>query len=258
MFRLQPRNIVLGALAVAVLVSAAPASAAVVYREIFPNDTGADAAASTVGWKLNWGDTGAEGTSLSNYVVSGGDGQPTDLAPVNSGTSDERVRGYLVRLGTDGGKHLYWTEEYNTLNLATTPVQSISWWQYNGHSTSGAGATDEIRVALRVGTSWYVSVETFTNVAKTWTQNTLTIDEDTAWYALSFTKDETLAMVTTQQLQLPTSGVLTAFGLYADSKTAGNGRFHRFDAYTIEAVPEPAMLGLASVAGLLMLRRRRA
>lgn len=257
---LSSKAVLLGGLAAGMLFSAtATAPAAVVYREIFPNDTGANTAAGEAGgWYLNQGDLGAAATA--NYLLSGGDSAVTDEQWVNSGgvgeaTANELAFGFLFRGGNNSGKHLYWTDEYS-INLDTMTLESISWYQKNGNA-GGSAASDAIRVVLRVGDDWYVSVDAFTNPADTWAQNILTLDENTQWYALAFTPDTTLAMDSNSVVSLPATGTLSAFGLYTDSKTGGSGRFHRFDNYTINAVPEPATIGLAAAGALLLLSPRR-
>lgn len=252
------RSLMAGAVTTALLVPVATSSAAVVYREIFPNATGDNLANGEAGgWYLHQGATGVSQTAA--FTLSGGDGMPADVEWVNAGnvgtpTADEMAKGYLFRGGNNSGEHLYWTDEYS-LSLDTWTLESVSWYQRNGNA-GGSGAGDLIRVALRVGDDWYVSKDTFTNPADTWQQNTLTVDTSTKWYALAFEAGTTLAMDISEELTLPTTGTLSAFGLYTDLKTGGSGRFHRVDTYTINAVPEPATLGLVSLGGLLMLRRR--
>src|SRR5690606_18395113 len=104
---------------------------------------------------------------------------PTDVEWMNSGnvgtpTADEMANGYVYRGGNNSGEHFYWTDEYS-LGLETWTLESVSWYQKNGHS-NGDGASDLIRAALRIGDNWYVSKDTFTNPTNTWQQSTLIID----------------------------------------------------------------------------------
>lgn len=54
----------------------------------------------------------------------------------------------------NGVKYFIWTDEY-TVDRSTNEVTQISWYQGNEIKT------DEDRVAIRIGSDWYVSTQTF-------------------------------------------------------------------------------------------------
>jgi hypothetical protein len=234
----------------------------VLYRQIFANTTpGATAnqsfADAGITWQAHVGGTATAQLGPGVTPISNGAGTPngaSSLANVNaSGAAGPQGVGFVSTFNFTGGnvQNIIWTNEFIT---AIAGVGDIRFFQ-----ASNAGVAP-FRVALQVGGSWFVS-QTLTNnnpTASAGALNTLTLATAT-WQTLNFTPGSALGLPGAATT-LPTSGNLTAFGLYADSRSGTS----RFDTYEIRSVaasanaPEPAsaLLVLGAV-GVMASRRRR-
>jgi hypothetical protein len=230
--------------------SCAPASAkaAIIYREIFPNNGGSNQDLSFDGWQIHF-DSDAEqiSTGGNSPTVS----QPNNTDPgVNSFPSNAPpVAGYASIAATVNTNYLFWTSEY-TVDRTADSVTSISWWQANTSSEASSQA------AVRIGTQWYASTDTFSNPAAANFNSAYqrTLDFTTAtWQLLDFVPGTSLALGAATTLP---AGNLIAFGWYVDSS---EGARLRMDTFEINAVPvpEPSTGLLLTAAGFLLLSRRR-
>lgn len=269
-----PRFVLSGFVGLAGLSAVSQIQAAVVYREIFPVPSDqSNKGWEQAGWQSYYGDDAIPATKKTptydqlGYTRVDGSalGLPTDLPaidsnPVISGLEDQSF--FYAGNGSGGTnplndvKYFIWTDEYE-VNRSVNEVDKISWYQ--GNETK----TDEDRVAIRIGSQWYVSTAVFTQSVGVGTKGnfngkaeqkifTFTTDKS-AWNELNFTADSAggLSIGAALSADLP-SGNITAFGLYTDNKT----KTFRFDTYEISAVPEPSAVGLLSLGGLLLMRKR--
>lgn len=236
----------------ALSVSCSLAHADVIYRETFSVDS-STALLSYAGWKLNFGTNGGSGTAYQNAISNGASATPS-LTPINSNSAaTSNSNGYVYNSydSSWNSRTIYWTEEL-TISTSAYTIDSISWYQVLQKSE------DYTRVALRVGTQWYVSDQTFFGAAWSLTtfvasaqQKTLVL-KDSLWIPLTFGSG-TLALGSGDPISLP-AGNITAFGLYADNKTGGQ----MFDTFEIQATPIPEAAGVSvGIAGTAMLLTRR-
>jgi hypothetical protein len=235
-------------------VSLAPAQT-VLYRETFGRPDPATGNQPTINW--DWIRFNAAGTvgTLTNGVSSDGTGKPTDLAntpsagPNADGTFDAYVEGWTYM---DGTQVLEFTTEFSFDPVAAAPV-SFNWWQ--GAAYNGTPGLNEAKIAIRIGTNWYVSAESFTNTPVTAGANFGSTDPSVAqgaeekhmdfspaadkWLTLTFDGDydpvtniataSTLgAIVVGAAPEAPLSGTITAFGLYR-AVTGANMRMDNFE-----------------------------
>jgi len=134
------------------------ATLSVLYREVFPNDTGANILFSTAGWYNHEGATGVLKTT--NNGVSLNEGRPPDENAINSFPMGPEMRyGFASNWGAAVIEFI-WTDEF-TVDRANYQVSQIRWYQGN------ASATTAMSAAVRIGGAWYVSNQAFTNAAMT-------------------------------------------------------------------------------------------
>lgn len=174
-----------------------------------------------------------------------------EIPAVNSGTPDGGANASYGRVwfsgfGTNG---ILWTSEYQ-VDLNTTTLNTVSWYA----RTDGVPVAGTARVALEIGSNWYVSDRTPGTNA--WAKETVSV-ASTNWYPLNYVQGVSLDQtIGTTPVTLPTTGTVTAFGVYFDN-TSPTG-IDRIDSYAIDAtVPEPACMALLGLSGLGILRRRR-
>ncbi|MBI1370827.1 MAG: hypothetical protein GC162_19510 [Planctomycetes bacterium] len=223
----------------------------VIYREIFPNDDGVDAALGETGWKVNVGSTGASaptytGSSpITDPRLSFANGVPTTAEPINSFPANaELVRGFMFDNDTSATPHLLWTNEVN-VNLSDYLITKINWQQYTN-------ASNAVRVALLIDGVWYASDATFTQTGS-FALKSLDLLSAT-WRSLSFTENTVLSLGSSTTL---TGTTLQGIGFYVDNPT-DRLRFDTVEIEAISLVPTPAALpaGLTLLGAHLMRRRR--
>ncbi|MFP3422996.1 PEP-CTERM sorting domain-containing protein, partial [Bacillus sp. SIMBA_161] len=75
------------------------------------------------------------------------------------------------------------------------------------------------------------------------------------WFALDVDIANNVLSVGASPVALPTTGDVTAFGIFSESK----GDSHRYDNYNIQGslIPEPGSLSLLAVGATTLMRRRR-
>ena len=133
----------------------APPSGNVLYREIFWNeDANNNLALSNRGWNIVG--PGGGGVDMSKVVASNGLGKPADLQNVNAADVDPTPadgRGFAAAFDNQN-EYFFWTDEHS-IDLNNSTLTDFTWYQ--GHNQ--AGATSQI--AVRIGTQWYVSNQTF-------------------------------------------------------------------------------------------------
>lgn len=262
-----------------------PVAAAIIYRETFGNDTGANASQATLSdWALH---TGSTGSYNMGPQISNGPGKVGDVDNVNAGPTISQTNGYFYHASaTETPPALFWTPEYS-FDPADYEAGSIQFSWYQGNIS----ASDAAQLAIRIGSQWYASTQTFTNAAVSAGGNfplgddngnggvahggelkTLTFSPTAAsWALLNFSgtyntatnagtnSGAGLSLGSVLEADLP-SGVIDAFGWYFNSPSTN---IKRLDTMTIQAtaIPEPSTLalagfGLAMLGGWLSHRRR--
>src|SRR5271170_3019362 len=113
-------------LAGAILLSMQVTHAQPIYREVFGNNTAANALLSTVGWSGDWGPTATDSSNPSpnNFGVSSAAGDPNNLDNINAGgASLSTVDGLAFTSGTGASLNnwIAYTTGY-TVNTALTPI----------------------------------------------------------------------------------------------------------------------------------------
>ncbi len=222
---------------------------AVLYREIFPNDTTdniySSVAKPETGWAVHIGASGVEQPVTNDNTTWHISFNPVDVGPtadipVNS--NPQRVplenRGYLWQgTGPSGAPQILWTDEYT---VDRRDVTEITWWQQNSDDSP-------IRVALEIGGDWFASSEDFGGAGTL----VRSLDFGAAeWRSLAFEPNVSLALGGPTTLPL---GDITAFGWFTESRT----HTLRLDSFEIRGVPEPGTLMLLAAGALALLWRRR-
>jgi hypothetical protein len=195
-------------------------------------------------------------------VSSDSTGKPIDLpqtttaGPVQDGTFNAYAEGWSYM---DGTHRLSMTTEYSFNPADAAPV-TFKWWQ--GANNAAGGGLNDGRLAVRIGTQWYVTSQIFVNVPSVpagtafgnpetdpvapgaspmsfaWDPSPakwllLTFDGN---YILGATPGTGTGVASTVPMSVgsnpgsPLSGTITAFGLYRDV----SGQNFRFDNFTIE------------------------
>lgn len=229
-------KLIIGTMVGSLLLSTAASYADVVYLEKFDNP-GGDAAISTVGWFCNKTAVGTayDGSSYSSgLIASSGDFMFCRDHGVGT-LANQPILG--------------WTDEvvFGGIGIVTNVSFSLQ----------NESTTENIKLALKVDGSWYTSQSVFNN-AVSQQMSVFNIDvHSIAWNGLDFVSGSSL--VEGGAVTLPVSGALQAVGIFDASVTPGIfGSYSiRVDNFMVEAIPEPATLGLMGVvsAGLLLFRR---
>ncbi|MDX2082334.1 MAG: PEP-CTERM sorting domain-containing protein [Terrimicrobiaceae bacterium] len=239
----------------------------IVYRETFGNASGSNASFATVGWTNTvYNSTAGLFTNLvavsNSRGISSLPGRPADLDNVNAGTSASLTNGFaFVGSAPETGvnvRTLSFTSEYS-LPLAAANITQVSY--FAGHTGTDLSLVRS-RPAFLVAGTWYVTTTFATtasingaNFASSAELETFVFTGTTALYALN---GADLAVMTDTTYQLDSLGMVSSFGLFAN--TPSNQDFVRFDTFAV-TVPEPS--GVAGVtvgmvgAILFGLRRRR-
>lgn len=246
----------------------------VLYREVFPNNAGGDRNLNSPsigdsGWRLLTGTQGQDFTAFQS-LVNGGKGAATNSAlggpggvppppgtvaePVNSNpTNPELTRGFVMNTFSGGGwnaQQLYYTTEY-TIDRTAFDVTRVAWTQASlaGSGTS-TNSPDPTRVALRVGTSWFVSEQTFTAAREPFAMEFWSLESQALnmagaqWLPLTLSLGETMAVGTVAQ-PLPATGNITGMGLWWDKMSQRGG----FDAFTIRGKAASVVASWAASGG---------
>ncbi|HUT36201.1 MAG TPA: LamG domain-containing protein [Planctomycetota bacterium] len=240
--------------------SAAPTASEVLYREVFPNGTGANQAPSHAGWNAHYG-SGAVAFTTS-VGVSGLDGRPNDLPAINSfPASAEQVNGLFSDYNGSIGNsaRMFWASEF-PIDLSVYALEQAQWYQGN------ADVRDAFRVAVQLdGAQWYASDMSFTNPGIAGADFDTDAElktfgfEGAEWYLLNFTPGSLLEFVGSgSPFGLPEGSFLTSFGLFSETRL-GTLRFDSFELIVGPAfvIPEPSTLAVG-LLGLLVCRLRRA
>ncbi len=230
--------------------------AEVIYRETFGRPDSPTTDMSLVFW--DWADYSSNGhwvpnvttnatdptNIVANFGVNGtNSGRPTDVANVNAGPNSDGTFGAYARsvhyfLTAGGQPSLSWTPEYS-LNPANYTGLAFSWYEGN------ANAADSQRLAVKVGSQWYVSAASFSSPATTLAQfttnaqlNTVSYDPAAAnWLTLDFNggydtatnvgTDSSVALAVGAAPGADLSGNITGYGILIQG-AAGTRRFDTF------------------------------
>lgn len=236
---------------------AGPACATLIYREIF-GTTVTDPAAiqenvSAAGWLARRGNDG----SIPVIYLNANNGKPMDLGSINANTPpshevlDRGFVNYRITTGNANG-WLLTTSEYTILRSDVDQGLSFTWYQ------QGETADLHTHLILQMDGGWYAStntfvgdqtggVSTFSNRA---TQVGTTLD-GTGWTDFTFPTSSTPAAIG-GAATLPTTGDITAFGIYMPQTTEFRLMFDTFQI--TQVIPEPST-SMLFVAGLLFLFR---
>ena len=222
------------ALAVSTILLVGQAGADVVYREIFPNDNGADAPFAETGWQVHVGDHGAP-LSTQTVRLSGNTGVPKNLEPVQSAPANaELARGFLFNQNFTQSQ-LLWTDEV-AVEIPADRMIGISWYQ-----SSDAG--DPVHLAVRVDGVWHATARTFSHSGG-YRKMDVAFSAD-KWLKLDFVENSTLAL---GEAAVPTGAQISAIGFFVPELT-GKLRLDTMEIRTgeetvaaIETLPEPVTL----------------
>lgn len=238
-------------------------SQSVIYRETFGNSSATGSALGSISvntsWKLYSHDTATDRTA-SRPVIS-----PNATATGTSGL-DNIGTGQNSTSTTNG---IAYTEQpsmtypyfFMTEGTAQAPINfdrtthalSFEWYERNSNTTDG------LRIAVRIGTSWYATNQLFTTEAGGGSatmllQNFSFTDDGSAWRDLTFTAGTTsgggaMSISSTARVQDLPEGNITGLGVFIPP----HSNYVRFDNFTVlaTAIPEPSSLAL--VTGLLAL-----
>jgi regulation of enolase protein 1 (concanavalin A-like superfamily) len=218
-----------------------PAGVFTAYREVFPNATGGSLNLSDAGWKILRGAAGnvVAATVANGYQIPAFNGYPTNEAAVNSSpSSGELAKGLVSDAGASVGRiTLFYTDEA-VIDLSGSLATRITWSQGNIYSY------DPLRVAVRVGSDWYVSLQRFYGPAVGGAADfgeqaaRMSLDLGGAlWESLGVIPGTALS-ITAGTLSLP-PGNLTAFGLLSMNSNS-TVRFDNFAIDSVAFTPTPS------------------
>jgi hypothetical protein len=231
-------------LALAITAFGASSVSAATYKETFPY-TGPTQEQSLrdQGWcGGNAGDAFCNNSAVGEGAISVGAG--VDGTPGFAFWSQTRI----------GADSFLYTNEF-TFRTSQKPV--LSWYQRD--SRNGQGLADPARIALLIGTDWYISDTTYSSASATdWML--MTADLGALTWFLRGTGGNPAVLpdggVGTGGSALPADQLVSAFGFWWDGpKSATN----RFDDVSVSVVPVPAALPLllAGMGALAFAARRR-
>ncbi len=234
------------------------ASAAVVYRETFPNG-GANKSLSVEGWEARLrAENGlsavpTSGFSSFNFNDPNNGSLGGNAVPVNSNPTDSSLTNGGVVNFNNGSfwlqPTLYYTNEYS-LDRSINTLDSFEWGQNNqaGFTNNQTAGGTGYAAAVQIGTNWFVNDTVFLGFL-----NATALANGSDWKSLNFA---TLT-VSGVSSALP-AGNLNGFGLFTSRAVAGNS-FETFDNFVVNAtvIPEPASLAAVGLSMLILLRRQR-
>jgi len=243
------KRLALISLVLAMVVGVAGA-APITYEEPFDGASdGTDAELSVAGWNAHGNLTDDSGQAIAVDLTSG-DGD------------------YKAGLGWDDGGIAYfwpgkkkidegiiWTDEQTLDRTSPGEIDTVAF-------DVNANNADETayHLAMEIGSQWYVrKTGVSADNKKTWESKSVSFTTSAAdWAELDFTPESALSFGSDLTSDLP-AGDITAFGLYLDMNTGGDGSngTMRVDNFTISQVPEPATMSLLAIGGLGVLIRRR-
>jgi autotransporter-associated beta strand protein len=258
--------------AATVALSISSARADIIYRETFGNTLGSRQHPNVYGWQTFQASGAQYNTIDGNHGVDTSTtlGRPTDVANVNAGPNQDGSFDALSasRYFWNGNRRLAFTPEYS-INPVDYVPGSIVFSFYLGNNNSTANM-DPVRVAIRVNTTWYVSVQTFStpqvasaNFATAAELKSLTFSPAAAnWQILNFdgtyngggypggptavVTDSSTAMSLSPNAN-DLSGPITAFGILfvaASLDFATNPQSNiRFDTFQVDATPNSVVVG---------------
>lgn len=271
---------------------ATPAAAEIItiYRETFGNSTTQTGSAgnqphNSYDWALH---QGTLGVNTTGSTIASSDGKVGNVGNINAGNP---ITAYTKGnfFSSTSERLLFWTPEYS-FDPADYVAGSIQFSWYQGN----ASTEDKVQLAIRIGSQWYASTETFQNNAAVTSGGSFSLGGDDGgpsganhgaelqtldfsltaanWTLLDFdgtytggvtgTNGTVLALGSALGSDLP-SGEINAFGWYFDSPVGAGTIQKRLDTMTITAtpIPEPSTLALAGfglvVLGWRVIPRRR-
>lgn len=244
-----------------------------IYRELWANTSGVNAAPSVDSWVGSFGSSAFDsqntaqggGATAGFFGLSSSTGNSSGPVGINTTPAEPATGpGFLFVSGAAGhpsGTNWIATTSAYTVNTSAYTINDMSFYSGNAFTASLE------HFVVQIDGNWYASVQTFGNAAAvssaanfaaqaqldtfTWTTAA------SAWETLNYTPGTTLTVGSVLTSALPGDNI-TAFGLYSDGPGTGT---MRADTYQIDAfaVPEPSSVALVfSGVGVLMgLRRSR-
>ncbi|MEM1167130.1 MAG: hypothetical protein AAGI30_12675 [Planctomycetota bacterium] len=202
----------------------------VVYREVFPNNTGMALAISDpiqdTGWSyiLEEAGTGAAVTGDGAEglpILSPAPGLATGLSPIASNPASAELTNGFLNNTFDGVllQQLITTDEF-TIDRGVFEDAQLRWQQSGG---------SVLQAAVQIGGNFYVSVDTFPNTGPVQT-STIALD-GTQWFQL-FLQLGAFIFLDTTPVALP-DGPVTAFGFYVASRTPAAGDNFQVDTFEV-------------------------
>ena len=229
------------------------ASAAVIYRETFPNGGANNKSISVEGWEARLrfenglGAQPSSGFSTFNSNSANNGALGGNATPVNSNPTDSSLTNGGVVNFNNGSfwlqPTLYYTNEYS-LDRSINTLDSFGWGQ-NNQAGDGTGYA----AAVQIGTNWFVHDTVFVGFL-----NATALANGSNWKSLNFA---TLT-VSGVSSALP-AGNPTGFGLFTTRAVADGSSFETFDNFVVNAtaIPEPASIAAVGLSMLILLRRQR-
>ncbi len=191
----------------------------VVYHELFTQEvTGTTDTLPEHGWASHEGSNGAIWTypSIGAYGTAW-DGGPLNSFPLNSTEGDP---GFLYAYAHTGKDSFFHTSEYS--------FDMANWKNLKFSMRHNSTRADDVRAAIEVDGSWYVSDAVTIQANAGWAGALLWEIEaaTTTWHALAFTPGTTMAIGASTNL--PSTGTVDGLGFYVDAQAAGSIRYDNF------------------------------
>jgi len=256
------KHIPVAAFCLAVIMSAPMrAGTVIVYQQTFDNTTEAPIDPADVRTDYGW----THHVTASGSLATGAWGITSDLGDPNAGTD----RGYIfsnTQFAQDPeSRSIFWTEQIAANPVDIADIVSVTWMQGNQNAPAGFG--DQLRVALRVNDSWYVSALADPQTQHVWGDGEFASNAQLITFSFAGAGWETLnfngsfsgngtVMERGSSATLPGTGSVQAVGLFFDEVN----ETRRFDTFTVVAIPEPStflLFGLAGAGAILGAGRRK-